>query len=56
MDECKPLIVGRLSLEWGDHLLTGIACNLESPAYKLMCEAIQEVTVGWCRLTVSNPC
>ena len=36
-------IVGRLSLEWGDHLLTGIACDLESPAFKLMCDAINEV-------------
>lgn len=36
-------IVGRLSLEWGDHLLTGIACDLESPAFKLMCDSIDEV-------------
>lgn len=36
-------IVGKLSIEWGDHLLTGIACKLDSPALKLMCESIKEV-------------
>jgi acetylornithine deacetylase len=36
-------IVGKLSLEWGDHLLTGIACDLKSPAFALMCDAIEEV-------------
>ena len=36
-------IVGKLSLEWGDHLLTGIACDLSSPAFEKMCDAIKEV-------------
>lgn len=36
-------IVGKLSLEWGDHLLTGIACDLKSPAFALMCDAIEDV-------------
>jgi len=36
-------IVGHLKLEWGDHLLTGIACDLTSPAFKLMCDSIKDV-------------
>ena len=36
-------IVGKLSIEWGEHLLTGIACDLTSPAFTKMCDSIQEV-------------
>ena len=28
-------IVGNIKLEWGDHLLTGIACDLTSPCIRL---------------------
>ena len=34
---------GSLELEWGEHLLTGIACDLSSPALKTLCDVIQEV-------------
>ena len=36
-------IVGKLSFGVGDHLLTGIACDLKSPAFALMCDAIEDV-------------
>ena len=34
---------GKLELQWGEHLLTGIACDLQSPALAKMCEVIKEV-------------
>ena len=36
-------IVGTSNSYGGDHLLTGIACDLTSPAFRLMCDAIEEV-------------
>ena len=35
--------MGKLSIEWGEHLLTGIAGDLTSPAFTKMCDSIQEV-------------
>ena len=34
---------GSLELEWGEHLLTGIACDLSSPALTTLCEVIKDV-------------
>ena len=34
---------GSLELTWGEHLLTGIACDLNSPALKTLCDVIQDV-------------
>ena len=33
----------RSNLNRGEHLLTGIACDLSSPALKTLCDVIQEV-------------
>jgi len=42
VDGADP-IVGSLELSWGDHLLTGIACDLSSEGFKRLCEATEEV-------------
>ena len=34
---------GDLKFYFGGHLLSGIACNRDSPAYKAICTAIDEV-------------
>lgn len=36
-------IRGKLELEWGEHLLTGIACDLSSPALTTLCDVIKDV-------------
>ena len=37
------ILKGSIELTWGEHLLTGIACDLESPALKTLCEVIKDV-------------
>lgn len=34
---------GKLNLEWGAHELGGIACKLDSPAFKAICKAVDSV-------------
>jgi len=34
---------GRLSIEWGESVLTGVACDIESKGFFAVCEAFQEV-------------
>jgi len=36
-------LIGKIEINWGEHLLTGIACDLSSPAFTKMCDAIKEV-------------
>ncbi|XP_024377882.1 acetylornithine deacetylase [Physcomitrium patens] len=51
-------IRGRLSLEFGEAALSGVACNLDSPGFHALCKATEEI-VGYVKpysITGSLPC
>lgn len=41
-----PLIFGRLSISFDEAMMSGVACNLESRGFHVLCKATEEV-VGY---------